>query len=82
MKTSTENVKLFELDHQLRTAYNVKLADCKYFIGDKYIKIFWNDYVYIYNIKNNHVQEVHDLRYSYLDCFNNFKRVKGWGLSK
>ena len=64
MTTSTENIKLFELDHQLRTVHNVKLSDCKYFIGEKYIKVFWNDYVYIYNIKNSHIQQVNDLRYS------------------
>ena len=80
MKTTTDNIKLFELDSQLRTVYNVQLKECRYFIGCEYIKVLWNDYLYIYSIKNNHIKEVHDLRYAYLDCFNNFKPIKNWRL--
>ena len=80
MQTLKEDIKLFKLDSQLRTTCNVRLSECRYFIGCEYIKVFWDDYVYIYSIKNNHIKEVHDLRYAYLDCFNNFKPIKNWKL--
>ncbi len=70
MNIPVQNKNLFELDHQLRNTYNIKLSYCKYFKGEEYIKVLYDDFVYIYNIKLNHITKVHDTRY------NKIKRSK------
>ena len=55
--------ELVKISNRLKDRLGIDLYESRYFVGDKYVKIFNGNYVINYNRDHSHIEKIYNIDY-------------------
>ena len=55
--------ELQKIKNRLKDRLGIDLNKCRYFVGDKYVRIFCGSYVINYNRDHSHIEKIYNIDY-------------------